>query len=62
MPLSNDAMQQAWCERGLLGEGKGVRTWRRGRGTDRSRAMRVKKRGTEREGRQDRKRELLSAQ
>lgn len=32
VPLRNYAIQQTWCERGLLGEGRGVRALERDRG------------------------------
>lgn len=57
VPLSNYATQQIWYKGVLLGKGRGVRTWRRGRvrqvdmytdrqtgrQTDRCRAMRAEK-------------------
>jgi hypothetical protein len=49
VPLRNYTMQQICCKRGLLGEGRGIRTWGKGRGREREKE-REREREREREG------------
>lgn len=47
-------MQQTWCKGGLLGEGRGVKTWGRDRGRQvGSRGMRTDRGGAEEEEREE---------